>query len=52
LTTISQDQQELGCRAVQELVNQIEAVKRDEKIEPLNILLSTELVVRESSVIQ
>ncbi len=49
LTTINHNQQELGCRAVQETVNQIEAVKRDEKIEPQNILLSTELIIRESS---
>ncbi|MGD0174531.1 MAG: LacI family DNA-binding transcriptional regulator [Anaerolineales bacterium] len=50
LTTINQDQHELGCRAIQELVSQIEVVQRNEKIEPLNILLSTKLIVRESSV--
>jgi DNA-binding LacI/PurR family transcriptional regulator len=50
LTTINHEQHELGCRAIQELVSQIEAAQRNEKIEPLNILLSTELVVRESSV--
>ena len=50
LTTINQDQHELGCRAIQELVSQIEVVQRNERIEPLNILLSTELIVRESSV--
>jgi LacI family transcriptional regulator len=50
LTTINHDQHELGCRAVQEAVNQIEAIHRNEKIEPQNILLSPELVVRESSV--
>jgi LacI family transcriptional regulator len=50
LTTINQDQHELGCRAIQELANQIETLQRNEKIEPLNILLSTELIVRESSV--
>ncbi len=49
LTTINQDQNELGCRAVQELIAQIEALQRNEKIEPLNILLSAELIVRESS---
>jgi LacI family transcriptional regulator len=50
LTTINQDQHGLGCRAVQELVHQIETVQRNEVIEPRNILLSPELVVRESSV--
>jgi LacI family transcriptional regulator len=49
LTTINQDQHELGCRAVQELANQIGAAHRNEKLEPLNILLPTELVVRKSS---
>jgi LacI family transcriptional regulator len=51
LTTINQDQQELGCRAVEETVKQIEAVHRNEKLEPQNILLSPELIVRESSII-
>jgi LacI family transcriptional regulator len=50
LTTINQDQYELGCRVIQELANQIGTLQRNEKIEPLNILLSTELIVRESSV--
>jgi LacI family transcriptional regulator len=49
LTTINHEQYELGCRAIQELVSQIEALQRNEKIEPLNILLSTELVVRETT---
>jgi LacI family transcriptional regulator len=52
LTTINHEQHELGCRAIRELVAQIEAVQRNEKIEPLNILLSTELVVRESTCCQ
>jgi LacI family transcriptional regulator len=52
LTTINQNQHELGCRAVQETVKQIEAVRNNEKMIPRNILLSLELVVRESSVIQ
>jgi LacI family transcriptional regulator len=50
LTTINHNHHELGCRAVQALVSQIEAVRRDEKLEPENILLSCELVVRKSSV--
>ena len=52
LSTINHNHHELGCRAVQELVSQIEAVHRNEKVEPQNILLSCELVVRESSVAQ
>ena len=52
LSTINQNQHELGCRAVQETVKQIEAVRRNEKLEPQNILLSPELIVRESSVIR
>ena len=50
LTTINHNHHELGCRAVQAVVSQIEAVHRDEKVEPQNILLSCELVVRKSSV--
>jgi LacI family transcriptional regulator len=50
LTTINQDQYELGRRAIQELASQIGAVQRDEPIEPLSILLPTELIVRDSSV--
>jgi LacI family transcriptional regulator len=52
LTTINHNHHELGCRAVQELVNQVEAAHRNENIEPQNILLLTELVIRESSVAQ
>jgi DNA-binding LacI/PurR family transcriptional regulator len=49
LTTINHNQHELGCRAVQEVVSQIEAAHRDEKIEPQNIWLSPELIRRDSS---
>ena len=52
LSTINHSLYELGCRAVQETVEQIEAVHQDKKLEPQNILLSPELIVRESSVIQ
>jgi LacI family transcriptional regulator len=52
LTTIDHNLYELGCRAVQETVKQIEAIHRDEKLEPQNILLSPGLIVRESSVIR
>ena len=52
LTTVNHNHHELGCRAVQEAVSQIEAFHRDEKVEPQNILLLPELVIRESSVVQ
>ena len=58
LSTINHNLYELGCRAVQETVEQIEAVHRDahagyfEMLEPQNILLSPELIIRESSVIR
>jgi LacI family transcriptional regulator len=52
LSTINHNLYELGCRAVQETVEQIEAVHRNEKLELQNILLSPELIVRESSIIR
>jgi LacI family transcriptional regulator len=51
LTTINQNHHEVGCRAVQELVSQIEVSRRDEKVEPQHVLLTCELVVRDSSVV-
>jgi LacI family transcriptional regulator len=51
LSTINHNLYELGCRAVQETVGQIEAVHRNEKLELQNILLSPELIVRASSII-
>jgi LacI family transcriptional regulator len=50
LTTVNQNQHELGCRAVQDLVNKIEAVRNNETVEPQTILLMPELIVRKSSV--
>jgi DNA-binding LacI/PurR family transcriptional regulator len=50
LTTVNHNHHELGCRAVQELVRQIEAAHRNEMIEAQTVLLSTELVVRGSTV--
>jgi DNA-binding LacI/PurR family transcriptional regulator len=50
LTTINYDHYELGCRAVQEVVKQIEAVHRKEQVEPQTILLLPDLVLRNSSV--
>jgi LacI family transcriptional regulator len=52
LTTINHNHHELGCRAVQEVVKQIETSRRNEQIEAQTVLLSTELVVRESTVRQ
>jgi LacI family transcriptional regulator len=52
LTTINHNHHELGCRAVQEVVKHVEATYRNEKVESQTVLLSTELVVRESSVIK
>jgi LacI family transcriptional regulator len=52
LSTINNNQHELGCRAVQEVVTQIESSHRNEKLEPQTILLSPELIVRESSLIR
>ncbi|HVM71967.1 MAG TPA: LacI family DNA-binding transcriptional regulator [Anaerolineales bacterium] len=52
LTTVNHNLYELGCRAVQEAVEQIEAVRRDARLEPKNIYLSPELVIRQSSVLR
>jgi LacI family transcriptional regulator len=52
LTTINHNHHELGCRAIQELVSRIEAVHHNEKIEPQSILLQTELIVRQSSIVK
>jgi LacI family transcriptional regulator len=52
LTTINQNQYELGCWAVQEVVSHIEASRREEKIQAQSISLVPELIIRESSVIQ
>jgi LacI family transcriptional regulator len=52
LSTINHNLNELGCRAVQETVKQIEAVHRDELLEPQTIWLLPELIVRESSALR
>jgi DNA-binding LacI/PurR family transcriptional regulator len=49
LTTIGQDQHELGCRSVEEVVQQIEAERGGKHIEPRGIMLEPRLIVRESS---
>jgi LacI family transcriptional regulator len=52
LTTVYQDQQKLGCTAVRELVQIIEAGQQDKAvIESETISLQAELIVRESSVV-
>ncbi len=49
LTTINHNHHELGCRAVEQVVKQIEAAHLNKEIESQTVLLSTELVVRDSS---
>ena len=49
LSTVNHNLHELGCRAVQETVKQIESVRRNENLDPQAISLSPELVIRESS---
>lgn len=50
LTTIKQDQHEFGCRAVRELVNKIDLANHEQRTESQNILISPELIVRQSSI--
>ena len=50
LTTINYNHYELGCRAVQEVVQQIDAVNCKESIDVETILLSPDLVIRESTI--
>jgi LacI family transcriptional regulator len=52
LSSIRQPMLELGCTAVDELVNLIEASQEDQRVEPRAITLQPELVVRESSSVQ
>lgn len=49
LTTVDQNQHELGGLAVQELVGKIEALHRDQISDPINLLIEPKLVIRESS---
>ncbi len=49
LTTVNHNHHELGCRAVEQVVKQIEAARQNKEIETQTVLLSTELVVRDSS---
>jgi len=51
LTTVSQDQRELGHTAVRELIRRIDVVRSGmADLEPRTILLQPELIVRASSV--
>ncbi len=49
LTTVRQDQIELGARAVRELVARVDAAHQGQTIEPQAIMLAPELVRRESA---
>ena len=50
LSTMKQDTDELGCRAVKELVHLVEATQQGaERINPKTVLLQPQLIVRESS---
>lgn len=50
LSTVKQDMNELGSRAVRELVRMVEMSEKDtEKLEPETVFLQPELIVRESS---
>jgi LacI family transcriptional regulator len=51
LSTVRQDMIELGCRAVRELGEEIEANQRGDPITPKTVLLQPELIVRESSLL-
>ena len=52
LTTVRQDLQALGCTAVRELVRTIEAGRQGRAtVEPGNVLLQPELIIRQSSMI-
>lgn len=52
LTTVDHDQQDLGCRAVVEVVKAIELQQMGEEVpEPRNMLIQPELVVRESTML-
>jgi LacI family transcriptional regulator len=51
LTTVFQDQNRLGCTAVEKIVEIIERIREEgEAIEPETIILQPELVIRDSSI--
>ena len=49
LTTVIQDQHELGCASVQALVGMINDYRAEKDIIPSTITLETEIIIRESS---
>ena len=49
LTTVIQDQHELGCASVQLLVGMINDYRAEKDVKPRTITLKTEIVIRESS---
>jgi LacI family transcriptional regulator len=51
LTTVNQDQQLVGSLAVEEIINIVEANRRNKPIAPRKIVVEPELIVRESTVV-
>jgi LacI family transcriptional regulator len=49
LTTVSQDQQLVGSLAVEEIINIVEANRRNKPLAPRKIVVEPELIVREST---
>lgn len=49
LTTINHNHHELGCKAVQQVVELIETARHEDITQSQTVLLSTELVIREST---
>lgn len=49
LTTVSQDHPLVGALAVEEMINIVEANRRNKPISPRNIVVEPELIVREST---
>ncbi len=51
LTTVFQDQNRLGCTAVEKIVEIIERIREEgEAIQPETIILQPELIIRDSSI--
>jgi LacI family transcriptional regulator len=52
LTTVSQDQQLVGSLAVEEVINLVEANRRNKPLAPRKIVVEPELIVRESTLVK
>ena len=52
LTTVSQDQQLVGSLAVEEVINLVEANRRNQPLAPRKIVVEPELIIRESTAIK